>query len=150
MTLTQLDMSQADLATAALIVLLPLLLAMLCRPLLTSNGGAARPKRCPPLGRKGQTLDLTGQWLRQSQTLQAGIDRQMAAMRLHRQAAIRLGALDHELTCLKRETRAIVSRCVADDVMATRRHALLPTGRIVLVRALTTPAGFPSRLRLAS
>jgi len=93
-----------DLAALALAVACPLALAILCWPMFRPRPKPAAPATEEPY----RGLGLAGQWFTQSRTIAAGLERQAAALRLHHNAATHLGALDHEIDRLWRDTRAVI------------------------------------------
>ena len=102
-----------ELAVTGLVAILPLGLALLCWPLVASNaivygrswrGIGSASGQAPA---RSHQRGLSGQWLVHAATLETAIARQSAAIGLHRGAATHLGALDHEIDRLWRETRAL-------------------------------------------
>lgn len=70
----------------------------------TRRQSAAQATGNPP---GSAPLGLTGQWAIHERRVAAGIDRQNTAAQLHRQLAIKIGALDYEIDQLWRETRGL-------------------------------------------
>ena len=100
-----------ELASWLLVGGIPLALGLLAWPLL---GTRAKSELVASVGdlddwESSGRLGLPGQWLAQSRLLEAGLDRQRAALRLHRTAAAHLGAVDHEIDRLWRDTRAVLA-----------------------------------------
>jgi len=105
------SMPLPELATLALVAGIPLILGVLAAPL------RRRPRAAPPVTSTtvdpepdivGQ-LGLAGQWSSGARQLEEGFERQRAALRLHRAASDHLGALDHEIDRLWRDTRAVMA-----------------------------------------
>ena len=93
-----------DLAALVLAAACPIALAILCWPLFRP-----RPKPSAPAPEEPtRGLGLAGQWFTQSRTIAAGLKRHATALQLHRNAANHIGALDHEIDRLWRETRAVI------------------------------------------
>lgn len=93
-----------DLAALVLAAACPMALAIVCWPLFRPRPKPAAPAPQEPY----RGLGLAGQWLTQSRTIAAGLERHAAALQLHRTAASHIGALDHEIDRLWRETRAVM------------------------------------------
>ena len=111
MLATLIAMPLPELAAYVLVIGIPLTLSLLAWPLL-------RPRRRVAAGvtvyaDDGSSLPasrgLAGQWAARSHQLEAGFERQRAAMQLHLAAAQHLGALDHEIDRLWRDTRAVMA-----------------------------------------
>ena len=99
-----------DLAAYILAGGIPLALSVLAWPLLrprldVKNAGAVITAMLPALL---PSHGLAGQWLARSRQLEAGFERQRAAMQLHRTAARHIGALDYEIDRLWRDNRAVM------------------------------------------
>lgn len=104
------NMPLPDLVAIALVCCVPLLLVALSwrfvaprsvrKQRLSSHGASV-------LQSSGRLLGLAGQWQVQERRIGFGIERQSAAIQLHRQVALQIGALDYEIDQLWRETRAL-------------------------------------------
>jgi hypothetical protein len=91
---------------------IPLALTALGWPLI-------RPRHRPAVGSElnvdqivqehSRHIGLPGQWVRHCRRVESRIEGQRSALSLHREAAMRLGALDYEIDRLWRETRALLN-----------------------------------------
>ena len=99
-----------ELAAYGLVVGIPLALTVLVWPLLRPRQAAATSK--PPADWDSALLfatgGLPGQWAARSRQLEAGFERQRAAMTMHRNVAVHLGAIDHEIDRLWRDLRVVI------------------------------------------
>ena len=106
------DMTLPDMAAILLVSCVPLLLVIASWRFVAPRGAARSrptPGRATSSHLGGTPLGLAGQWLAQERRITSGIDRQTAAVRLHQQVALQIGALDYEIDRLWRETRALGS-----------------------------------------
>lgn len=104
------SMSLPELAAWALVAGIPMGLAVLAWPLLGASSKAANRHQEPDTASQASSrgLGLPGQWIVQTARIEAALERQRAAMQLHRRAALQLGAVDHEIDRLWRDTREIM------------------------------------------
>lgn len=100
-----------ELAALLLVAGIPLALGKLAAPLLRARRTAppSRPSTVDSDTGIVRPLGLSGQWSSRARQLEEGFERQRAALRLHRAAGNRLGALDHEIDRLRRDTRSIMA-----------------------------------------
>ena len=107
-------MSLPELATVALVVGIPLLLGLLALPLLRNRPTASR---CMAISAEagaitGAPLGLSGQWSFNMRQLDSSFERFRVMLQLHQAAANHLGAIDHEIEHLWRDTKAIMVTAV--------------------------------------
>lgn len=95
-----------ELAVLALVLGLPAAVALLFWPLLRRGSRVALAPEGPIIERTA-ALGLAGQWSVLAGSLQAMTARRSTAIALHERAARSLGAIDYEVDCLWRETRAL-------------------------------------------
>jgi hypothetical protein len=141
--LIALTMPLPDLAALALVVLLPI--AFSC--VFWRQIGVSLPvKRHKPTVSGATLLGLAGQWARHERHIATGIERQTGAVKLHRQIAIEIGALDYEIDQLWRETRALGSAADTSSITVSALHPTsyrrLPSG---LAYAASRRAALASR-----
>jgi hypothetical protein len=125
-----LNMPLPELAVLVLAGVIPLGLATLVWWLFMPKSTGLRPRTAgldPAQDLQDPPLGLGGQWLIQERRVLAGIDRQTAAVKLHKQAMLQLGALDYEIDQLVREAQLIGEQSVAQTLGQATVNPLAPS-----------------------